>query len=241
MPALPLPVPQIAEAPPSAPPVQVFAKPATPERALETLLDERDPTIRMVMTPASEKLILKKQRLQFTVKAREPGFLYVFATGQQRGSLELLWPADDESLMSVEPGRAWKIDAPVPAGSASHGKRHIGVMVSKAPRDLAGAGWQRQGGVLSMSFSEAPKNGAAPWFGLPNCAPVPGACNAEFDAARIELAYSQPPPRETRRPAPPRWRLVAARKAECESLQHLLSLDGNTLAQRRFAELGCRR
>ncbi|WP_298233387.1 serine/threonine-protein kinase [uncultured Azohydromonas sp.] len=241
MPALPLPVPQMTEAPAPAPPVQLFANPATPERALENLLDERDPTIRMVMTPASEKLILKKQRLQFTVKAREPGFLYVFATGQQRGNLELLWPADDESLMGMEPSRAWRIDALVPAGSGSRGKRHIGVMVSKAPRDLAGAGWQRQGGVLSLSFSEASKTAAAPWFGLPNCAPVPGTCNAEFDATRIELAYSQPPSREARRSEPPGWRLATIRKAECESLQHLLTLDGNTLAQRRFAELGCRR
>lgn len=240
-PALPLPVPRIPEAPAPAPAPELFANPATPERALENLLDERDPTIRMAMTPASEKLILRKQRLQFTVKAREPGFLYVFATGQQRGSLELLWPADDESLMSIEPGRAWKVDAPLPAGLGSQGKRHIGVMVSKAPRNLAGAGWQRQGGVLSRSFSGSPGTGTAPWFGLPNCTPVPGTCNAEFDAVRIELAYSQPPSRETSRSEPPRWRLAAARKAECESLLHLLSLDGNTLVQRRFAELGCRR
>lgn len=238
-PVLPLSVREIPEVPAIAsPPTQLFTNPVTPERALENLLDKRDPTIRMVMTPASEKLILRKQRLQFTVKTREPGFLYVFATGQQRGSLELLWPADDESLMSIEPGRAWRVDAPVSSGA---GKRHIGVMVSKAPRDLAGAGWQRQGGVLSMSFSEAAKIGAAPWFGLPNCAPIPGTCNAEFDAARIELAYSPSPAREARRSEPPRWRVVAARKAECESLLHLLSLDGNNLAQRRFAELGCRR
>lgn len=238
-PALPLPVHQIPGVPaPSSLPAPLFANPATPERALENLLDKRDPTIQMVMTPASEKLVLRKQRLQFTVKTREPGFLYVFVTGQQRGSLELLWPADDESLMSIEPGRAWRVDAPMSMGS---GKRHIGVMVSKAPRNLSGAGWQRQGGVLSMSFSDAAKTGATPWFGLPNCAPIPGTCNADFDAARIELAYSPPPAREARKSEPPRWRVVAARKAECESLLHLLSLDGNNLAQRRFAELGCRR
>ncbi len=240
-PELPLPRPQIPEAPAPAPPPRLFANPATPERALENLLDKRDPSIRMILAPASEKLILKKQRLQFTVQSREPGFLYVFAIGQQRSSLELLWPASDESLMSMEPGRAWRVDAPVPLGSGSQGKRHIGVMVSKAPRDLAGAGWQRQGGVLSMSFSAAPRTGTAPWFGLPNCAPVPGTCNPEFDATRIELAYSQLPSREARRSEPPRWRVAAARKAECESLLHLLSLDSNILVQRRFAELGCRR
>ena len=59
--------------------------------------------------------------------------------------------------------------------------------------------------------------------------------------AKAKQALSQPPLNNTRVFSASRTRQAAARKAECESLAHLLSLDGNSLAQRRFAQLGCRR
>jgi hypothetical protein len=242
-PSLPWSAPQLPELLAPELPAQ-FASPATPEKALDNLLAERDPNIRVVVTPASDK---QTERLRFTVKASEPGFLYVFAAGQRRGRLELLWPTDDESLVMMEHGQTWKIDAAASLASGSPGKRYIGVMVSRAARHLAGAGWNRQAGVLSMSLSDPLKTSAAPWFGQPLCAPVPGVCDAGFGAARLELTYSQPlthsPPRpaNARNSGPSRTQLAAAKKAECESLRHLLSLDGNALAQRRFAQLGCRR
>ena len=237
-PAPPFSVPQA----PELPPVQ-FVNPATSEKALDDLLDERDPRFQVVVTPASEKLRLKSERLRFKVRASEPGFLYVFAAGAQHSRLELLWPTDDEHLVDIKPAQTWNVDALVPRASGNPGKRSIGVMVSRASRHLAGAGWRQQAGELSLSFADAPNVGAAPWFGLPNCAPVPGTCDAGFGAVRLELAYSQPlsTSKVAKSPSSSRVRQVAARKAECESLTHLLSLDGNTLAQRRFAELGCRR
>jgi hypothetical protein len=235
-PALPLSAPQAPEVPLSAPPAQ-FASPTTPEKALDNLLDERDPNIHVIVTPASEK---QKKRFRFRVKASEPGFLYVFATGQHRGHLELLWPTDDESLLTVEHGQKWEIDATAPLAVGGPGKRYIGVMVSRAARHLPAAGWQQQAGVLRMSFSGVPKTGATPWFGRPICAPVPGTCDAGFGAVRLELPYSQPPSRNVINSNSLRLRQVAAKNAECESLTHLLSLDGNTLVQRRFNQLGCR-
>ena len=244
MPAPPLPAPQVAEAAPPAP-TPVFYGPATPEKALENLVDQRDPNIHVVVAPVSGK---QKSTLQFTVKASEPGFLYVFAAGPQRGRLELLWPTDDESLLRFERRQAWTVDVAAHAAAGSPGKRPVGVMVSRAARHLAGAGWQRQAGVLSKSFSDSPETAAAPWFGLPSCPPVPGSCNSAYGAVRLELTSSQPdvassPPasKNAGNPNAARWRQMAARKAECESLAHLLSLDGNVLAQRRFAQLGCRR
>jgi serine/threonine protein kinase len=233
----PLSAPQIPEVLHAELPAQ-FASPATPEKALDNLLAERDPNIHVVVTPASEK---QTERFRFTVKASEPGFLYVFAIGQRRDRLELLWPTDDESLLMIEHGQTWRIDAALPLAAGSPRKRYIGVMVSRAARHLASAGWKQQAGALSMSLSDAPKTRATPWFGRPMCAPVPGACSAEFGAARIELTYSQAPSKTARTSSTSRLQLATAKKAECESLAHLLSLDGNALAQRRFAQLGCRR
>lgn len=258
---LPLVVPQEPEAQPFMQPAR-FASPSNPENALDSLLDARDPNIQVVVTPAADN---QGNKTQFTVKSSEPGFLYVFATGGQQGRLELLWPANDESLLRVERGQVWKIDAPARWAAGGPGQRDIAVMVSRAARHLTGAGWQPQGGVLNMSFSDAARTAAAPWFGNALCAPVPGICDAAFGAARFNLNYSQPlaktvQPATTqmarataqqsarpvskpvaRRSEPPRWRQVAARKAECESLTHLLAMDGNALAQRRFTQLGCRR
>jgi hypothetical protein len=235
-PALPLSAPQAPEVPLSSAPAQ-FASPATPEKALDNLLNERDPNIHVIVTPTSEK---QKERFRFTIKASEPGFLYVFATGQHRGRLELLWPPDDESLLRVEHGQKWKIDATEPLPEGNPGKRYIGVMVSRAARHLPAAGWQQQAGVLRMSFPGAPKTGSTPWFGLPICAPVPGTCDAGFGAVRLELTYSQPPSKSAINSKLSRLRQVAVKNAECESLTNILSLDGNTLAQRRFNQLGCR-
>ncbi|WP_198320831.1 serine/threonine protein kinase [Azohydromonas aeria] len=236
-PGTPLPVPSPPWSPDSAAPAAPagFAQPPTPNQALEDLLRDRDSNIRVAVMPAAEK---PKSGFEFRIEASEPGFLYVFATGARRDRLELLWPRDDESLVMIEPGRAWRIQAAAPV-PADH--RHVGVMVSKSARHLAGAGWQRQAGSWSKTFSGASGTGAAPWFGQPQCAPVPGPCHAGFGAVRFDVTYTRPPEPKTRPATPSPARLAAARKAECESLTHLLALDGNVLAQRRFAQLGCRR
>lgn len=224
-----------------------FTMPASPAMALDHLVHARDPSIQVVVSPASDK---PKDKSQLTVRASEPGYLYVFATGAQPERLELLWPSNDESLLKIQPGQVWKIDAMARLAEGGSGKREIGVMVSRSARHLAGAGWQQQAGVLNMSFANTPATAAAPWFGNAICAPVPGPCDAGFGAARLDFAYSPPPaavaaavppPKVAKRPHSSPARQVAARKAECESLSYLLAMDSNTLAQRRFKQLGCRR
>ncbi|MDZ5458495.1 serine/threonine protein kinase [Azohydromonas lata] len=242
--ALSLPLPQETETQPLTMPAR-FASPPNPQKALDGLVNARDPNIRVVVTQGGDN---QKNKNQLTIKASEPGFLYVFATGERSGRLELLWPSDDKSLLRMERGQVWKIDALPRLAAGSAGQRDIGVMVSRSARHLTGAGWQEQAGVLKLSFSDLQKTGPAPWFGNALCAPVPGECDANFGATRLNLAYSPPSPKNDRpaarqiakNPDAPRWRQVAAKKAECESLGYLMAMDGNALAQRRYAQLGCR-
>lgn len=240
-------LPPATEVLPYVAPVR-FAMPASPEMALDNLVDARDPSIQVVVAAASDR---RRDKSQLTVRASEPGYLYVFATGPQPGRLELLWPSNDESLLKVERGQVWKIDAMARLADGSAGKREIGVMVSRAARHLAGAGWRQQAGVLKMAFADTPATAATPWFGSAICAPVPGPCDDAFGAARLDFTYSPPAPtpapaapkiaRNSVPPKPAHSRHLASRKAECESLGYLLAMDSNALAQRRFAQLGCRR
>ncbi|NML17913.1 serine/threonine protein kinase [Azohydromonas caseinilytica] len=71
--------------------------------------------------------------------------------------------------------------------------------------------------------------------------PTPPAAQLASPAAPKKKALSQQPFRNAQGANSSRARQAAARKAECESLTHILALDGNALAQRRFAQLGCRR
>jgi serine/threonine protein kinase len=204
--ALAIPV-AAATAPPLPTAAADLARPAfSLVNVLNDIVSRSDPSMSVNTLADQQNLVIGQDAMQFRVKSSEAGYLYVFHSGTDGGSISLLFPnardADNRITADTQvvlPRKGWKITAAGPAGV-----NHIVTMVSRTRRDFGGIGLKPSSGVirefdtttLQRLWVAAPL-GVSPYERTPRCAAgvVPTAatnaaaanCDAGYGATLLRI------------------------------------------------------
>ena len=175
---------------------------AAPRRAafglvavLEDIVRHSDPSISVNTLADKETLTIGRDRMQFRVKASEPGYLYVFHVGTGSERLSLLFPnqldrnnriaADTEVVL---PRKGWQITAEGPPGT-----NHIVTMVSRQPRDFGAAGLKLGDPIAEFDAAAAERlwttatAAESPFAGAARCDAGAASCDAAYGATLIRI------------------------------------------------------
>jgi hypothetical protein len=216
----------------------------------------RDPALAVALSAASKTTTPAALRL--TITSQQPGYLYVVAARSDRNELVLWQPDPTQRIAAGQPIELGA--AALPAQALSAGHWHLIALVASEPRDLAGAGWQTRGAVVTRSF-----DGAAPastWWSA-RCTQTTSGCDQAYGADDLQIdvdterngsaptAGASPAvasvPKPTRPPRPAdaarteRRPDANANAGECARLLQQMSLgDSSAELTARFKSLGCR-
>lgn len=182
------PAPQPAQ-PPTAP-VRV----ATPAEILTELHAQRDGGRAVAASARQTRLKIGRDPLQLEITPARDGHLYIALAGSDGKSLYLLYPnelAQDNAVKAGQkltlPGKGWEIVAGGPAGTET-----LLVMVTDAPRDLAGLA-QEKAGPFMKSLLDGEGRSRLQWV-LSNGTPAAGCgtagkppCSDAFGAALVKI------------------------------------------------------
>ena len=196
--------PAVAAAPVQAPaPASATAGsanvPFNPNAALDQVVAGASADRVVTVAPEKARVIIAKDRFNFTVHANHAGYLYVQMVGSDSNNFYLLFPnaidknnriAAGQTLKLPRPG--WRLDVPGPAGTD-----HFVAIVSDVPRSFASAGL-----LAGDPFSEFPiarvrqlqqsYTGSTPLFaGTPDCATAP-ACSPAYGATKFTIDEVNP-------------------------------------------------
>lgn len=182
----------------SAAPAQLAAAAAAaqarPSDILAELYGQRDGSRGVVAALRQPRLRIGVDALQIDVTPAHDGHLYVALAGSDGQSLYLLYPnelAGDNRVRAGQrislPGKDWEIVAAGPPGTET-----LLVMVSDAPRDLAGLARQKAGPFMKSLLDEAGR-ARLQWV-LGNGTPAAGcgqagapSCSDAFGAALLQV------------------------------------------------------
>lgn len=204
--AAPVPVPAPAPAPVAAAPVTPVPAPlpapapsaparvATPAEILAELHAQRDGGRAVVASARQPRLKIGRDPLQIDITPARDGHLYIALAGSDGKSLYLLYPNDlaqDNAVKAGQkltlPGKGWEIVAGGPAGTET-----LLVMVTDAPRDLAGLA-QEKAGPFMKSLLDGEGRSRLQWV-LSNGTPAAGCgtagkppCSDAFGAALVKI------------------------------------------------------
>ena len=185
--------PGVPVASPGVPAVPAAA-PARPGDILAELHGQRDGSRGVVATVRQPRLRIGIDALQIDVTPARDGHLYVALAGSDGQSLYLLYPNDLATDNRVHagrrlslPGKDWEIVAAGPPGTET-----LFVMVSDAPRDLAGLSRQKAGPFMKTLLDEAGRAHLQTVLG--NGTPTAGcglagapSCSDAFGAALLQV------------------------------------------------------
>jgi serine/threonine protein kinase len=183
--AAPAPAPAPAPPPVAAAP----AGPFDPAREFERIAAAQTPGFEVTASTAKPTFRIGKDELAFSVKSAREGHLYVLTAGTD-GSFIQLFPNEKARNNRIKAGQTMKLpDANwhAPAGGPPGVDRFIAI-VSKHPRDFAGAGMKMEGGFGEFSkesASEVASRHTGPgsaFAGKPVC-DAGAACDDEYGAA----------------------------------------------------------
>lgn len=140
------------------------------------------------------RVIIKKDKLAFTVQASHAGYVYVLMVGTKRSDFNLLFPNEADTNNAIKAGQTlslprskWLLNVDGPAGVDQ-----IVVIVSDSPRDFSSAGLHKGDLFGSFPIEKAGKlqqayRGASPLFaGLANCGEAPG-CSQTYGASMFSI------------------------------------------------------
>lgn len=128
------------------------AEPPTAERftvlgALRGLAAGADAGLVVQASAQPQSLVVERDRLRFSVKSSEAGYVYVFTGGTDKAHFYLLFPNGHDANNRIEAGRtlllpraSWTVTAAGPPGI-----NHLVVVVSRSPREFAGTGLRATG------------------------------------------------------------------------------------------------
>jgi len=186
--AAPAPAPAPVPAPPPAEPFTVVA-------GLQDIVRHADPLLGVNVLADKSSLTIGRDRLQFRVKSKEAGYLYVFLSGTDKSHFYLLFPNEidknnriDANTEVVLPRKSWAITAGGPAGT-----NHIVTVVSRHPRDLGSVGLRGAGDEIpefDLAKAEqlwaARQPGESPFVGKAVCEGG-AACDPGYGASLLEV------------------------------------------------------
>lgn len=199
-PKAPAPAPVVATAPVPAPtPAPVSApppsEPFTVVAGLQDIVRHADPLLGVNVLADKSSLRIGSDRLQFRVKSKEPGYVYVFLSGTDKSHFYLLFPNEIDKNNRIEantevvlPRKSWAITAGGPPGT-----NHIVTVVSRNPRDLKRVGLRAAGDEIpEFDLAQAEQlwaartAGVSPFVGDAVCA-AGAACDAGYGASLLEV------------------------------------------------------
>ena len=180
------------------PPALPAAPPATPFTvvgALDEIVRQADPLFSVNALTDKSRLRIGRDRLQFRIRSKEAGHVYVFLSGTDKRHFYLLFPneidRDNRIAANAElslPRKSWAITAGGPPGT-----NHIVTVVSRQPLDLSDVG-------LSAASEEIPEfdlahaearwdtrsAGRSPFLGRALCEPA-GPCDSGYGASLLQV------------------------------------------------------
>jgi hypothetical protein len=169
--------------------------PFTAIAGLDDIVRHRDPVISVIALADPQRIVIdSKDRMQFSVKSSEAGYLYVFFVGIGSAQLQLLLPnaLDQDNHIAANgmvslPRKSWEIGALGPPGV-----NHLVVMVSRARRDFSAAGLR--GTEIISEFD--PEQARRAWAATPSSRPVfagearcenGAGCDASYGATLMRI------------------------------------------------------
>jgi len=172
------------------------AQPVDPLKALEDILQARDPEHAVSISVNKRQVRIGKDALRFSIRSSKPGYVYLLMVGTDRSQFWLLFPNAIDSSNRIGADRAldlprpnWRMDAAGPPGTD-----HFIAIVSESPRDFSHAGLQRNGPFaefpLEIKVQPGPKTaGTVPLYaGKPSCARnQPSGCPAVYGAEAFSI------------------------------------------------------
>jgi serine/threonine protein kinase len=192
--ATPAPAPAPVAPPPPAP-APPPAEPFTVVAGLQDIVRHADPLLGVNVLADKSSLTIGRDRLQFRVKSKEAGYLYVFLSGTDKSHFYLLFPNEIDKNNRIEantevalPRKSWAITAGGPAGT-----NHIVTVVSRRPRDLGAVGLRGAGDEIpefDLAKAEqlwaARQPGESPFVGKAVC-DAGAACDSGYGASLLEV------------------------------------------------------
>jgi serine/threonine protein kinase len=176
------------------------SEPFTVMAALNDIVRQADPLLAVNALTDRSRLRIGHDRLQFRIKSKEPGHVYVFLSGTDKRHFYLLFPneidRDNRIAANTEvtlPRKSWAITAGGPPGT-----NHIVTVVSRQPLDLSGVGLQSAADEIpeidldraqAMWATRAP--GRSPFLGRAVC-DQGAACDAGYGASLLEVEEVNP-------------------------------------------------
>lgn len=195
----PAPTPVVAATPAAPAPAPVPAppppEPFTVVGALQDIVRNADPLLGVNVLADKSQLTIGKDRLQFRVKSKESGYIYVFLSGTDKSHFYLLFPNEIDKANRIEantelqlPRRSWAISAGGPPGV-----NHIVTVVSRHPRDVGAAGLKGAGAdIPEFDLARAEQlwatrqPGQSPFIGAVRC-DAGAACDPGYGASLLEV------------------------------------------------------
>lgn len=158
VPSLPLAPVVSATKPEPQPPAQpnvaaVTTAPPSPLSALQDIHNSRDDRKLVTIQAANPKPRIGKDLVDFSVTAREGGYLYLLMVGSDGTTFDMLFPNQIDQDNRIEAGATMRLPRPQWQLTASGpvGKNTLLAIVSQSPRDFSNAGLKPSG-----PFSSAP-------------------------------------------------------------------------------------
>ncbi|WP_426209065.1 protein kinase domain-containing protein [Massilia sp. TWP1-3-3] len=181
-------------APPVAPPPATAASaPFNPLAAFQHVVAGASEQRSVGIDSGPRRLLIKRDRLAFSVTASHAGYLYVHLLGADPKTFVMLFPNRSDTRNRIKAGetiklpRGFKLEMTGPAG-----QDHVLVIVSDVERDFSATGGVKGGDFLDFSPAGAARalqryTGAAPVFaGVPVC-PDPAQCSPLYGASMFSV------------------------------------------------------
>ncbi|CAN7293071.1 protein kinase domain-containing protein [Rhizobacter sp. LjRoot28] len=185
-----------ADASGAVPPAE--APPPTPfsvMTALNDIVRQADPLLAVNALTDRSRLRIGHDRLQFRIKSKEPGHVYVFLSGTDKRHFYLLFPneidRDNRIAANTEvtlPRKGWAVTAGGPPGT-----NHIVTVVSRQPLDLGAVGLRAAGDEIpefDLAQAEglwaARQPGRSPFLGRVLCEGE-APCDTGYGASLLEV------------------------------------------------------
>lgn len=175
--------------PPSEPAVTV---PAVPIDAFDQVLTGGNPAFAVQVRTSRSSLRIGKDRLEFTVKSRQDGFVYVIAQDPD-GSRVLLFPNSQSSQNHLRAGQSlklpqpsWPLVAMPPAG-----RERLLVIVARTPRDHSALTGPREHWFRKLPAVSSPVSAsqALGWLAGTTHCQEPGC--GDYGAAVLEIGITR--------------------------------------------------
>ena len=180
---------------PALAPAPSLAVPFDPARTLHELAKASTPGFELVATPTKAQVRIAKDKLEFTVRSNQTGYVYVYFLSTS-GEMYQLFPNQLDKRNQIKAGEtlalpraSWPMEAGGPAGI-----NYFTVVVSESERDFSATGIQYEGvfgqfPVKVIAALESARAGVGPpsLLGRPLCVPN-SKCSDSFGAAEFRIA-----------------------------------------------------